>query len=596
MENSGNVALGGNSEGTPAPVPAWAEKLALLWRWAGRASIIVLALGILGVIACIVVGAPSFITALCHDTMHNLDAAWRMAWGHLPHRDFYSQQGPLAFAPQAIAMHWITPTAAAMSYGSLIASLVLTALVIWIAFNRFEVPVASFVSLYVCTLVASNRMLGNNRGNFDTNFDLISYAMHYNRHAWGMAIAYVLLLYLPVRKARKHPGIWELVEGLVAGFLFINFAFLKITYFVVAIGMLVAGLIIARRSLRFYIGAVGGFILGLVMWLMIYGGDLSPVLGDYRMMTASQSGGWAKVVSVILARVQHAWIELTMLVVLATAAATAVGMQLLPGFTWRKFQPLLMAVLVLGTMLGAGALICGTNSQVAQVSYYGLGLVVLGELLRRIPHIPAFTQWRAWGTATAGGLLLLAFTCVPDILALTLDAKRSLAADPRPKTDSPLEKEFPPVLRIDTPNLKSLAMYRVYCHPPEQIADQVMNSHLLPSYEFAVLIRDGVELLGNRVNPGEQIFAVSWTNPFNYALGNEPPRGDAVCWTPFVVSEELHPPQEKVFADVEWIMEQKNTWYNECYGLVQDLYGEYMDAHFETVAESPYWRLRKRKG
>lgn len=210
------------------------------------------------------------------DAAHMIEILLRMLDGQVPHLDFSTPIGILAFLPiLAFAKAGLGMGMAFIAAQVLIAVL-LAPMVLRVAVSRLR-----GLSAWVFGAVIMALVLALVHGE---NVTAISVSMYYNRWAWAASFIVILFAVLPPLEGRKAPRL----DGVIAGLLLAVLALIKPTYFVafvlpVALGFLMRG---AMRSL------VAGIATGLVVagvMVAVYGVDFFPAyIND--LLTVTRSG------------------------------------------------------------------------------------------------------------------------------------------------------------------------------------------------------------------------------------------------------------------------------------------------------------------
>jgi hypothetical protein len=108
---------------------------------------------------------------------------------------------------------------------------------------------------------------------------------------------------------------------------------------------------------------------------------------------------------------------------------------------------------------------------------------------------------------------------------------------------------------------------------------------------FPLSEAEGLRLLQKHLKPGDQLVTLDFSNPFNFALGLTPARGDALWWHEGkTFSRRTHLPADRVFADADWIIAAKR-WEHE----VMPLYGGFIGDFYVEVDSTAAWTLYKRR-
>ncbi len=167
------------------------------------------------------------------DIMFNLAGAWAVAGGQVPHVDFHEVVGALNFFLTAAGFRLVGPEPMAFLVGETIVLAALFAAAVPVAARRLAlVPAASFV-----LFAALPAIVPLTPGTLLHNY---SFGMSYNRYGWAATSILFLILFVPPR--RRYAA---LVEPGIAAVLLIAMFHIKITYFVVGLAAIVAGLVIS---------------------------------------------------------------------------------------------------------------------------------------------------------------------------------------------------------------------------------------------------------------------------------------------------------------------------------------------------------------
>ena len=323
---------------------------------------------ILGVTALNLSTAAIYGTQFEGDVIHLMDIVLRMVVGELPHLDFMTPIGILAFAPISIFVATGVEPGHSVFLGQAVVAVALTPLVVWVAVSRFD---GWLRLIYVAVVLVF--ALGLVQG---TASPQVSLSMHYNR--WGWALAFVALpcAMLP---SRRHHG---LADALAIALPLAALILLKATFAIALIPGIVA-LLLGRRqykclALGLGIGtfALAGFTLwsGLEYWFA-YSDDLLATAGS-----ASRAYPGLPIDKMIVAPdhlVGHAAI-LASIILLRRIGDRVLGLGLLllvPGFvyiTWQNFEndPVWTAI--------AGIVLLASSGQSARPNQ---GLVIAAVVL-----------------------------------------------------------------------------------------------------------------------------------------------------------------------------------------------------------------------
>ncbi len=236
---------------------------------------IVLALAGLSVLSVWVKGGL-YLSNYEGDTLHLADIVLRLAGGQTQHIDFSTPLGGLSFAPIAWLVSAGLPLGKAFVLGQ-----GLMALVLGIALVRAAAVRLPPLLGYTCVAILTGLMVSLTHGQSGS---MTAISMHYNRWAWVLAFALVILAVLPPRNGARAS-----VDGVIIGLGLVALAFLKITYFVAFAPYLLVVLLIGQRWQMLGAGVLAGLLasaaLAAFAWPALAGylADLMAVrAGDVR--------------------------------------------------------------------------------------------------------------------------------------------------------------------------------------------------------------------------------------------------------------------------------------------------------------------------
>ncbi|MGR3571098.1 hypothetical protein [Brevirhabdus sp.] len=206
------------------------------------------------------------------DALHMVQGAVLMAEGAVPHRDFMTPLGLLAFAPIAALMRAGLPVGMAYVLVQLGLAVLLWPALVWAAASRLRFAPAALLCVGVLSLV-----LAMVYGGADA---YVSVSMYYNRWAWALATVAIILAVL--RPSYRHS---QILDGLVLGLCLSGLGLLKVTYLVAFLPAIVIALSLRGQVLAIAVALIVGSLAILmvntalgpdVMWA--YVGDLLSVL------------------------------------------------------------------------------------------------------------------------------------------------------------------------------------------------------------------------------------------------------------------------------------------------------------------------------
>ena len=265
------------------------------------------------------------------DTLHMMQIVFRMAQGQVPHIDFMTPIGALAFAPIALFVKSGFGIGMSVMWAQVLMALAMVLPVWWVAYSRLTSFTAYFFGASVLVLILA---LVHGEANSS-----VSISMHYNRWAWAAAyVAIVAAIIPPVRSK-------ALVDGLVIGSMMTALALIKATYFAAFVIPIVVALISTKQIKTLLVGLVTGLVLagavtavfGVTYWLAYLADLVSVATSEHR----SAPGKSFRQVIVAPAYLGASLLAIFAVILLRQSGARAGGLVLLllvPGFFYVTFQ------------------------------------------------------------------------------------------------------------------------------------------------------------------------------------------------------------------------------------------------------------------
>ena len=243
------------------------------------------------------------------DVFVPMDAAWRTLQGQWPHTDFYTPLGLTYFWQQGAAAWLWGLDSHVVSQADLLALpfvLVPALMFSWRRLNPFStVLLTVFLTILVTTPIP-----------LDGPERLVAYLASYNRSGAGLC-AVVALWALGV--PRGHSAAWGLADAVAIGIVLLVLAFLKITFFALALAIVITGCVVTPGLWRIALVATAVLSIGVIALELAHPGLLASYAADL---------GRARSANATLFRSFHVWraIRMNLLqvgLILAMGAATA---------------------------------------------------------------------------------------------------------------------------------------------------------------------------------------------------------------------------------------------------------------------------------
>ena len=283
------------------------------------------------------------------DMLHLMQIVFRMERGELPHLDFMTPIGVLAFWPIAMLVKAGFGVGMAVIWAQILTALAFLPMIVWVTSSRLRPWLAGLFGLMVMVL-----LLALVHGEAERS---VSISMHYNRLAWAAAFVGILTALIPPSPARGGT-----VDGVIIGVMVCLMALIKMTYFMSFAAPILIALILTKQHRALLAAVFTGvavilgvtFLTGAEFWFA-YAQDLITVArSDVRAAPGEP-------LSAIMGAPAYLGGSLCLIacVILLRQAKVATGglvlLLLVPGFFYVTFQNygndpqwlLLLAVLVL---------------------------------------------------------------------------------------------------------------------------------------------------------------------------------------------------------------------------------------------------------
>jgi hypothetical protein len=527
-------------------------------------AVVALIAGMIVAVGACLLGLPGRMVsrAMTWDLLFNLEGAWHLRNGHVPHVDFHDPLGALSFILTAIGFELVGVSPRAFVVGELLAAAGLFAAALAAAHRRLPLlPGVLFVS-FVCLMVLKPTNIGD-------RVDFFTFAMAYNAMGWSALTVLSVILFLPPRGVAAAGWLDTVTSALLLLALF----HLKITYFAAGMAALAAALIIAppirRRALR-WIGA-GGLVMAHAL-----APSNAPYLAD---IFAAVGSGAANTGLVSLGLLLFANLpELCLL---------AIGV-LIAAWLWRSGRapvglPLTAAFLM--------AIACGVLLQNTQERGLVLSVVVALLLYDQVRGDPALAR------LPASKWMLLALLVLP--AAGVLKQSVSLAGYAADAVGSKMlftSEKGSGLEGLSVPRGSEALMEAVRTRPSDYrlfsaIRAAGVGDEEVSQYEYAQSLIDAAALFGDPTRREGAMVVLDQVNPVPFILRRPPPRGGQL-WLDLSFP---WPAAEEALGDAVYVMVPKFPTYREVTQAALERYGSYIDSHFPVRAENRSWLLYSRR-
>ncbi len=571
---AGSVALPPARYGAAVnPGTAWVASLLTLPASSLACLLACMAAIALGSLLTLSAGLPH-ITAFGHDNFILFDGAWRVLNGQRPHVDFYSGFGPVAYlaAAAGLAARHLRPE------GIVSTTAVLGAILgIWgflVARSRLAAWSAILVVLYLTLLWLAPFPLGE-------VFYLSSYAMQYNRLGYVLVSLILLEQFCPSREhSARHDFLGGLSTGAAAAFLL----FLKMNYFVVALGVIGAGAVLMplRRP------RLAGLAVGVAIPAAAFGAylhwDFAAMFRDVVLAGLARGARLANSHGAVrsLSRNMTEITGFCLITGLAALTRTSLGGRF-------ARQPLVGIAAFAGLVLACDVTLACSNTQRAGFPLTVFATILLAQRLVGRPR-PSLgsrsSEQSANGDHAADGLVLSLMTvgiallvALPSI-AGTINAWGMIAME-RSRARSGPDQSF----AVDAPLLQSL---RFEDHADPTGTDRAENN----GRPYVQFVNEGLHLLRAHSSGESKIACLCFSNPFAYALLRPPARGGSTFFDYGTNFTELHLPEPaQLLGDAALVLYSKSNFEGARTDVLLAHARPLLSERFRVVGESEHWVL-----
>lgn len=535
------------------------------------------------VLLSLCIGGPFPIKASGHDTFTLLDGAWRIFQGQTPHKDFHTALGPVIYWLFALGMKIVGPTADSICVVyCIIFSITVSAATI-VCSGRLPLVVSLLLGLWFGGVSASPALSGT--------MTLTSVGMIYNRIGYAWCGIVMIALFIPLSPQRR--GLWSSIDAVIIGGICSSLFFLKITYGLALLPVLVLMLLKGQMNQRWLIVCGTSFISCVVLFLWSLDWSLSAVATDLRTAALAKKSVFnTQQLQDIVSRNSA---------VLASifAVQTCRFVSHLQQKGGRRSSALVLGETLL--ILGIGGCLALGNLNKDEVAPWHVLLAVLvwgtyQELKSGRGRISRFCHIFALGTT----LFVIAGVAANNYGGFAFAFVRKFVGTKEPVAFLP---ETLKTLRIPIGGAAKWweGQYGIletngYYRWGDGAIEYLPNAVLLT---YQDQINDGCRLLNSFSSSTDKILVMDFTNPFSFALQRPSPRGDSVWWDDGInFSRKSHPSATEVFHDVDIVMVPKIEHivsYRKSCARLLEVYGDELATHFTLVTESPWWKMLKRK-
>lgn len=496
------------------------------------------------------------------DLLFNLEGAWHIEHGHVPHVDFHEPLGMLGFALTNLGFRVVGYTPNAFLTGELMVLVAILAAAVPVAARRLAPAPALLFVVYEALLI----LLPANIGDAPNAY---SFAMSYNRWGWAALALLCLLLFVGPRRGRDSR--WD--EVALAVMLWVFLFYLKITFAAGAIVALVAAMVVVgrvRQRWRCWTGVLGAITLAAA----------APM--NHAYLAEIWAYAAAGSVRVNLLHLVNIVIDNRSEYALYSAA---IGLLL---WLWQSGRAPSEAVASAIVLTGLGVGVLTQNAQKADIP---LGIVICLLTYNTLAvtgrtSLPSAPRAPLPSGLTTILLVVLIWPLVSIGAAAKVFAGYYLAATSTdvmlaPPTSNLRGLAVPPLDR-DVPNALARMGYEVLSSTrPSPIGDPLAQA------EYFEALLEAAATLADRP---QKVLVLDQVNVMPFVLGYPPPRG-SVLW---MGADAPRRSAEETFGDVDVVLVPKYSTYAPTTALALSTYEEYLRHHFPVRSETPRWTFLRR--
>ena len=493
------------------------------------------------------------------DLLFNLEGAWHIQHGHVPHVDFHTPLGALTFWLTRVGFWMAGPGPQAVLIGQFLVLALLFVLAAVTASRRLPMIPAVLFVVYCALLVVIPVNVGDHP-------NVYSLAMLYNRWGWSALTTLCLLLF--AEPAREGRGTW--LDAAIGGLLLLFLFYLKVTLMVAALAALLFALLLSQHVRGHWRSWAAAIAVVAVNAAAPYN---HAYLSD--IWTATTSG---------YARLEPGDHLVSLLANKAEYAILGAGVLFLL-WLWMRGWTRLSRPASGVVVFGLGLLVLSQNSQLGGIPVGIVIFFVIYQILRQ--HYVGELSLSGIDGLLMIGVLIWPLLGVMANLTMVAGYHRAATRDAR-------------LALIEATNLRGLAV------PAD--AHDLANALERTTYRLSSVMRDppirdpltqatyvgtlmeAAALFTSRPGGPVKILVLDQVNPMPFVLGYPPPRGSELWLWP------QHPPRaaDEIFGDVDAVLVPKYSTLARSTVFAVETYGDYLSRRFPVREETASWTVLKR--
>jgi hypothetical protein len=521
-----------------------------------RVALFTAFLVMLGVLRLWFGGFPQ--NAYPHDLFIFLDGAWRIINGQRPQVDFNSNLGPLMYLFTAGGFLLTHQAVHAVAVAQTAFSAIIALLTAYIAFRRMPQVPAMLVTLAAVLIEMSPCNTG------EEPF-FITYAMLYNRVGFGFLAFTLIEATQPPRERYSAPR-EELIGGVLSGFVVVFLFFLKFTYGIMALVLLLALIPYRAQSRQRLIGFLLGAVVSSlpIFWYLDF--HIGAILSNLALGASAKRIVVADASLRVVAYTQVILL-LAFLAALSAWIPAAIG----------HINPIWQSGLRRGWAVAVVSL-ASLGLLLSNAQFDGLPLAALMCVIVAGEMVSVAQLSESGSRASVATCLVLLGLLVPAANVLFWDSSAFAfavmrAAGVRSGDDRSIASPVASDFKTSKTFLKGLR-----------------------TRPYTDYINEGLDLLRNNSSSDDSIVTLDFVNPFPFLLQRRPASGGTTCLhyeTTFNEAHHLSP--EQLLGDTTVVMWPKTFEEPGLGSGIEKVYADAVRQRFTSVAETPMWRLLRRK-
>ena len=477
-----------------------------------------------------------------NDILIFLDGAYRVVHGQVPNQDFHTALGPLNFYLPGLG-YWLTDRLGMVMPLSMAMLMVVTApIMVYVLGTRLRPSIGVPLAMFLMLLLAAPM----NTGEIPAK---ISFAMFYNRIGWVL-LGVLLVLHLQPEHPVRRQGLWD---ASAAAVLTMVLVYTKMTYGVVALCFL-ALLTLQPAQRRWAAGAIA-LCVGIALLVERVWGGTRMHIAD--LVEATKVSGVIEPYIYVRSFMQVSGEY----VVFALIAGLAL---------WHR--PRLTDVLFYCLCGVAGFALLNQNFQITGIVSMLVGAAVAVEVMLRHQTTDASSGMRrlVQGAPLALGVLLLPMA----MSSAAAIGMHTVMASTRAG------------VALETPNGTDIRVVNIF------------NKGQFEFYNrYGQSLGSGAALLASLSDAGTtRVLVMDFVSPFASLMGL-PPQDGGNAWMHDNRNFDLavHLPPEEMLGGVDVVMIPKHPVAEGTTQKMQQIYGGYLETHFERTRETGFWSLYQRR-